>query len=135
MFASGLERARTYTRRERKEVYDWIEKKTLELMEQESCDAHMAWRLAVETCLLDNRFITVSKKARVLPDSCENRSQNQAVTTACNKLIQECKLETIWMFPWLTPVCDGEQCCGAATGLSCLRLLRTLLTHMHEHSG
>jgi hypothetical protein len=67
VFASGIDFARTFTRPKRKEVYEAIKEMTLELTDVHGYDAHDAWRLAVETWLLDNRFITVSKKRKVLP--------------------------------------------------------------------
>jgi hypothetical protein len=74
VFASGRALARTYTRRKRREVYDWIREKTLELIGKEGYDANVAWRRAVETWLLDHAFISVSKKEKVLPSFPEKRS-------------------------------------------------------------
>jgi len=76
VFASGLELARTFTRRKRREVYDWIVKKMLELTEQQRYDADAAWRLAVETWLLDHGFITVINRRKVLPYFSEKRTHN-----------------------------------------------------------
>jgi hypothetical protein len=67
LFNSGRPTARLYNRRKRKEVYDWIREKMLEFAAKEGYDPDKAWRLAVETWLLDNRFITVSKKERCNP--------------------------------------------------------------------
>jgi len=67
MFRSGQYMARTFNRRKRREVYDWIVQKMIELTEQGSYDEDAAWRLAVETWLLDNGFIAVSKKGKVSP--------------------------------------------------------------------
>lgn len=61
MFLSGQNFAHTFNRRKRREVYDWIQQKTLELTEKECYDADAAWRLAVERWLLDNGFIALSK--------------------------------------------------------------------------
>ncbi|MBN2563475.1 MAG: hypothetical protein JXQ75_21360 [Phycisphaerae bacterium] len=74
VFASGADLARAFTRRERREVYDHIKKHTIELIEKDGYDPDAAWRLAVETWLLDNRFITVCNRKGVLPGSRENRS-------------------------------------------------------------
>jgi len=76
VFLSGQELARTFNRRKRKEVYDWIKQKMLALMGQGLYDADEAWRLAVETWLLEHGFITVSNRAKVLPSFFENRSHN-----------------------------------------------------------
>lgn len=76
MFLSGQELARTYNRRRRREVYDWIAQKMIELMQQGCYDNDAAWRLAVETWLLDNGFIAVSKRGKVLPGFPENRSHH-----------------------------------------------------------
>ena len=76
LFAAGRNLARAYTRPRRKEVYDWIQKKTLDSIEQSCYDADMAWRLAVETWLLENGFITVSGNPNVLPHFPEKRSHH-----------------------------------------------------------
>lgn len=76
MFLSGQELAGTFNRRKRREVYEWIRQKTPELMQGECYDADAAWRLAVETWLLDHDFITVSKQKEVLPGFPENRSHH-----------------------------------------------------------
>lgn len=76
VFTQGLALARTFNRRKRKEVYDWIREKTLELIGKRRYEADAAWRIAVETWLLDNGFITVSKQRKVLPHFPENRSHN-----------------------------------------------------------
>ena len=60
VFESGLGLARTFTRRKRREVYDWIVEKMLELMKE--------GRLAVETWLLEHGFITVHNNRKVLPN-------------------------------------------------------------------
>ena len=62
VFTSGAEQARTYTRRKRKEIYEIIKEKTLELIDLQRYDTDTAWRMAVETWLLDHHFITVAKK-------------------------------------------------------------------------
>jgi len=67
VFLSGQSLARTFNRRKRREVYDWIKQKTLVLIEEGRYDVDAAWRLAVETWLLDHGFITVSKRREVLP--------------------------------------------------------------------
>ena len=76
VFLSGQGLARTFTRRKRKEVYDWIRHKTLDLIDQDRYDADAAWRLAVETWLLDHGFITVSSRRKVLPSSSEIQSHH-----------------------------------------------------------
>jgi hypothetical protein len=76
VFASGRNLARTFTRRKRKEVYNWIREKTLEMIDDNSYDDRTAWRLAVETWLLDNGFIALSKKREVLPSFPEIRPHN-----------------------------------------------------------
>jgi hypothetical protein len=76
VFLSGQGLARTFTRRKRREVYDWIRQKTLDLIDQERYDADAAWRLAVETWLLDHGFITVSNRRKVLPSSSEIQSHH-----------------------------------------------------------
>ena len=48
MFTANRDLARTYTRRKRKEVYDWIEEKTLALMENEHYEDDTAWRIALD---------------------------------------------------------------------------------------
>ncbi len=65
VFESGRDFARNYTRRKRKEVYESIREKTLEFIDTEDYEASRAWRRAVRTWLLDNRFITVSKGGKV----------------------------------------------------------------------
>ena len=67
VFLSGQQLVRTFTRRKRREVYDWIVEKMLELMNGQRYDADAAWRLAVETWLLDHGFITVVNRRKVLP--------------------------------------------------------------------
>jgi transposase len=62
VFTVGRDLARTYTRRKRKEIYDWIKEKTLALIETERYDDQTAWRIAVEKWLLEHRFISVSQK-------------------------------------------------------------------------
>jgi len=76
VFAAGRELAHSFTRRKRREVYDWIREKTLELIEQERYDADAAWRMAVETWLLDHGFIAVSNRRKVLPHFPENQVHN-----------------------------------------------------------
>jgi len=76
VFAAGRGYARTFDRRKRREVYEWIRQKTLELTQTTCYDADRAWRLAVETWLLDHEFITVSKPKEVLPGFQEIRSQH-----------------------------------------------------------
>jgi transposase len=68
VFTQGLELARTFNRRKRREVYEWIREKTLELIEKERYDANAAWRMVVETWLQKNGFITVTNKGKVLPN-------------------------------------------------------------------
>jgi hypothetical protein len=62
VFTQGEAQARRFTRRRRKEVYDAIRETTLEIVETQALDGDAAWRLAVETWLLDNGFITVFNK-------------------------------------------------------------------------
>jgi len=76
VFTAGAGLARTFTCRKRREVYEWIKQKTLELTTTGCYEADAAWRLAVEMWLLDNDFITVSKQNEVLPGSSENRSHD-----------------------------------------------------------
>lgn len=52
---------RTFHRRKRREVYDTIKTNMLALIETGRYDANKAWRMAVETWLLEHRFIAVSK--------------------------------------------------------------------------
>jgi hypothetical protein len=59
MFTAGQEEARKYNKRKRKEAYDWVHQKTLELMKVQAYNQDKAWRLAVEIWLQQNRFITV----------------------------------------------------------------------------
>jgi hypothetical protein len=61
VFTEAGDLARVYTRRKRKEVYDWIENKTLELIGTKDYDADEAWRRAVQTWLLDHHFIALTK--------------------------------------------------------------------------
>jgi hypothetical protein len=67
IFTAGRPCAHTFTRPKRKEAYNWIRAKTLELTAAKCYDPNMAWRVAIETWMLDNRFITVSKNGYVLP--------------------------------------------------------------------
>jgi hypothetical protein len=76
LFTAGRDFARTFHRRERREVYEWVRDKTLELSRTGCYDTDAAWRLAVETWLLDHEFITVSKHKEVLPDFPQNRSHH-----------------------------------------------------------
>jgi hypothetical protein len=62
VFSSGEEEARKYTKRKRKEAYDWIREKTLELITSQAYNQDKAWRMTVEIWLLEHRFITVSKR-------------------------------------------------------------------------
>lgn len=65
VFDSGREIARSYTRRKRKEVYDNIQNKTLELIETRGYKADAAWRRAVREWLTAHRFITVTRGGKV----------------------------------------------------------------------
>jgi len=76
MFLSGQDLARTFNRRKRKEVYDWIAQKTIELTQQRCYDDDAAWRLAVERWLLDNGFIALSQTGKVSPYFLEKRSHH-----------------------------------------------------------
>lgn len=61
LYRRGEAEARNYTRRQRKETYDWIKEKTLELVRQERYNSNTAWRKSVETWLLEHGIISVSK--------------------------------------------------------------------------
>ena len=76
LFRDGRTLAQSYTRPRRKEAYDWIQNKTLDLIQQSCYDADMAWRLAAETWLLENGFITVSGNPNVLPHFPGKRSHH-----------------------------------------------------------
>jgi hypothetical protein len=67
LLESGLDYARTFTRRKRREIYDIIQSKTLELIETKSYKADAAWRRSVREWLTEHRFITVSRNGKVLP--------------------------------------------------------------------
>ena len=62
---------RRYNRRKRKEVYDWITKMTFSIMthSDEGMKSDQAWRIAVETWLLRNDMITVTRKRKCYPFS------------------------------------------------------------------
>ena len=55
--------------------------KPLDLIEQGRYDVNVAWRLAAETWLLDNGFITVSNRRKGLPYSPENQVHDQLAGT------------------------------------------------------
>jgi len=76
LFTAGRELATTFTRRKRKEVYDFVREKTLDLIENQRYEADAAWRLAAETWLLKNGFIAVRNRRKVLPSFFENESHN-----------------------------------------------------------
>jgi len=76
VFTAGRGFSRTFHRRKRREVYEWIRGKTLELTQTKCYDADAAWRLAVETWLLEHGFITVSKQKEVLPGSSKSGSHH-----------------------------------------------------------
>jgi hypothetical protein len=76
LFLSGQDLARTFNRRKRREVYDWIVQKTMELIRLECYEEDAAWRLAVENWLLDNGFIALSKQGKVSPSFPEKRSHD-----------------------------------------------------------
>ena len=65
VFRSGAEYARSYTRRKRKEVYERIKAKMLELIDTEGYEANRAWRRAARIWLQENRFITVTRGGKV----------------------------------------------------------------------
>jgi hypothetical protein len=65
VFESGIDYARSFTRRKRKEVYDNIQNKTLELISTGDYKADVAWRRAVREWLTAHRFITVTKGEKV----------------------------------------------------------------------
>ena len=58
-----------YRKRQRKEVYDRIVAMAaiIKTAAQDACTVDTAWRLAVETWLLDNGFITMSKTRKCYP--------------------------------------------------------------------
>jgi transposase InsO family protein len=60
------------TRRDRKEIYEWIIERKLEISEElgHGIKDDKATRLAIETWLLVNGHITVARKGKVLPDLC-----------------------------------------------------------------
>jgi hypothetical protein len=76
VFTAGRDWVRTFDRRKRREVYEWIRQKTLDLIATEGYKDDAAWRLAVETWLLDNGFIAVHKQREVLPGFPEDRSHH-----------------------------------------------------------
>ena len=65
VFASGEDYARSFTRRKRKEVYENIKGKMLELIAAGGYKADAAWRRAVMEWLTEHRFITVIKQGKV----------------------------------------------------------------------
>ena len=58
------------TRRDRKEIYEWIMEQILEIREKlgDGIKAEKAIRLAIETWLLFNGQITVARNGEVFPD-------------------------------------------------------------------
>lgn len=67
VFTEGRAEARKYTKRKRREVYDWIKDKSLEFMAAEAYAHDKAWRTAVEIWLIKHRFIAVKKRKSVTP--------------------------------------------------------------------
>ena len=65
--------ARKFTKRKRKEVYDVLTAASAALIEvtEGECAVDNAWRLAVETWLLEHGFITMSKKRKCYPILCK----------------------------------------------------------------
>jgi len=76
LFSAGKDLVCMFDRRKRREVYEWIRQKTLDLIAKEGYKDDAAWRLAVETWLLDNGFIAVRKQRKVLPSFPEHRSHH-----------------------------------------------------------
>lgn len=76
VFTAAKDVPRIFNRRQRREVYEWIRQKTLDLIGQEGYEEDAAWRLAVETWLLDHGVITVRRQKEVLPSFPENRSHH-----------------------------------------------------------
>ena len=60
----------TFSRRKRKEVYEWIKNLTLEILEKlgDKGSGDVAWRIAATSWLQKNNFITIIKNGKVLPD-------------------------------------------------------------------
>lgn len=71
---------RTFTKRQRRNVYEWIialQKHILENMKEgQNSSAESAWRIAVESWLRKNGFITVTINNKVLPYSFGIRTHN-----------------------------------------------------------
>ena len=65
LFESGVDYARSFTRRKRREVYDNIQNKTLELIDARGYKTDVAWRRAVREWLTAHRFITVTRGGKV----------------------------------------------------------------------
>jgi hypothetical protein len=69
VFRSGKNFASSFTKRKRREVYEEIRLKTLKIIEKGDYSKDVAWRIAVERWLLENRFIYVHNRNGVLPSS------------------------------------------------------------------
>jgi transposase InsO family protein len=80
VFHSAKSAMKVYTRRKRKEVFDWINELTSLLVRvwavRTPRQAETARRLAVETWLQRNGLITVSQNPKVLPIFSENFAHN-----------------------------------------------------------
>jgi hypothetical protein len=61
--------ARRFTKRKRKEVYDQIIRRSsvIAALVQDACSVDTAWRIAVESWLLDHGFIAMSKTRKCYP--------------------------------------------------------------------
>jgi len=79
VYFEGKDRRR-FTRRERRDIYDWIKGTAGDILggmgDAGPRAAKAAWRTAVETWLVRNGMITVTRKKKVSPYFFENRSHN-----------------------------------------------------------
>jgi len=76
LFHAGRSVAQSYNKRKRREIYDIIRSRTKKLVDVHGLDVGPAWRLAIETWLLEHDIITVSKRNRVLPPFPEKKAHN-----------------------------------------------------------
>ncbi len=80
VFQSARSAMRVYTRRKRREAFDWINELTTILIQVGAVrtprHAETAWRLAVETWLQINVVITITPNPRVLPVFSEKNAHN-----------------------------------------------------------
>ena len=69
-----------FNKRQRKEVFDWIKRKALALLNDESCHANLkqdaVWRIAVKLWLEENHCIRITKTQKVLPNFFDLLSHN-----------------------------------------------------------